>query len=86
MDNKKNDNNKGSVILSLIVITIMLLIPLMITFVVYKIIMFVFPSLLFTAGNLITLYAIVAVLILAAIMAIATKRSKKGIVLNAKLV
>ena len=74
MDSKKNDNNKWSVILSLIVITIMLLIPLMITFVIYKIIMFVFPSLLFTAGNLITLYAIVAVLMLAAIMAIATKK------------
>lgn len=74
MDSKKNDNNKWSVILSLIVITIMLLIPLMITFIIYKIIMFVFPSLLFTAGNLITLYAIVAVLILATIIVIATKK------------
>lgn len=74
MDSKKNDNNKWSVILSLIVITIMLLIPLMITFIIYKIIMFVFPSLLFTAGNLITLYAIVAVLILTAIIVITTKK------------
>lgn len=74
MAKKDNDSNKGSIILSLIVITIMLLIPLMITFVIYKIIMFVFPSLLFTAGNLITLYAIVAVLILAAIMVMTTKK------------
>ena len=74
MTKKDNDSNKGSIILSLIVITIMLLIPLMITFVIYKIIMFVFPSLLFTAGNLITLYAIVAVLILAAIMVMTTKK------------
>lgn len=74
MVKKDNDSNKGSIILSLIVITIMLLIPLMITFVIYKIIMFVFPSLLFTAGNLITLYAIVAVLILAAIMVMTTKK------------
>lgn len=74
MVKKDNDSNKGSIILSLIVITIMLLIPLMITFVIYKIIMFVFPSLLFTAGNLITLYAIVAVLILAAIMVMVTKK------------
>lgn len=74
MDNKKNDDKKGSVILAWVIITIMLLIPLLLTFVIYKIITFVFPSLLFTAGNLVTLYAIVAVLILAAIMIIATKK------------
>lgn len=74
MDNKKNDDKKGSVILAWVIIAIMLLIPLLLTFVIYKIITFVFPSLLFTAGNLVTLYAIVAVLILATIMIIATKK------------
>lgn len=74
MAKKDNGSNKGSIILSLIVITIMLLIPLIITFVIYKIMMFVFSSLVFTAGNLITLYAVVSVLILATVMDITTKK------------
>ena len=76
MDNKKNDHKKGSVILTWVVIAIMLLIPLLLTFVIYKIITFVFPSLLFTAGNLVTLYAVVAVLMIAAVMVIATSKKK----------
>ena len=76
MDNKKNAHKKGSVILTWVVIAIMLLIPLLLTFVIYKIITFVFPSLLFTAGNLVTLYAVVAVLMIAAVMVIATSKKK----------
>ena len=76
MDDKKNDDKKGSVILTWVVIPIMLLIPLLLTFVIYKIITFVFPSLLFTAGNLVTLYAVVAVLMIAAVMVIATSKKK----------
>lgn len=76
MDNKKNDDKKGSAILAWVIIAIMLLIPLLLTFVIYKIITFVFPSLLFTAGNLVTLYAVVAVLMIAAVMVIATSKKK----------
>lgn len=76
MGDKKNDDKKGSVILTWVVIAIMLLIPLLLTFVIYKIITFVFPSLLFTAGNLVTLYAVVAVLMIAAVMVIATSKKK----------
>lgn len=76
MDDKKNDDKKGCVILTWVVIAIMLLIPLLLTFVIYKIITFVFPSLLFTAGNLVTLYAIVSVLMIAAVMVIVTSKKK----------
>lgn len=68
------NNKKESIILFLIIMTVILLVPLIITFVIYKIMMFVFSSLVFTAGNLITLYAVVSVLILATVMDITTKK------------
>lgn len=64
------DNKKGNLILVWTIITIMLLIPLLLTFAIYKIIMFLIPSLIFTADNLISLYAISSVLMISTMMII----------------
>lgn len=68
------DNKKGNVILVWIIIAIMISIPLLLTFAIYKIIMFLIPSLIFTAGNLISLYDISSVLMISTMMIITVKK------------
>lgn len=73
MDNKKR-NDKKDVITSWVVVALLLLIPLGLTLIIYKVIMVVLPTLVFTASNLVKLYAVVSILMIAAMMIITTRK------------
>lgn len=78
MVNKNNDdkNSKYHQIAIWIIILLMFGIPFIISIVVYKILMVVFPSLFFTAADLVKLYAITIVLTIGTAMIVTVNKNK----------
>lgn len=74
---KSNNRKKVDLLISWIIIALMFMVPLGMTCVVYKIIMFIFPKVFFTIRDIVLLFGILSIIMIAAAMVIATNKHKK---------
>lgn len=74
---KSNNRKKVDLLISWIIIELMFIVPLGMTCVVYKIIMFIFPGIFFTGRDIILLFIALSIVMIAAAMVIATIKYKK---------
>ncbi len=74
---KSNNRKKVDLLISWIIIALMFVVPLGMTWVVYKIIMFIFPGIFFTVKDIILLFGILSIVMIATAMVIATTKHKK---------
>ena len=74
---KSNNRKKVDLLISWIIIAFMFIVPLGMTWVVYKIIMFIFPGIIFTGKDIVLLFGISCIIMIATAMVIATIKHKK---------
>lgn len=74
---KSNNRKKVDLLISWIIIALMFIVPLGMTCVVYKIIMFIFPGIIFTGRDIVLLFGILSIIMIATAMVIATIKHKK---------
>lgn len=74
---KSNNRKKVDLLISWIIIALMFMVPLGMTWVVYKIIMFIFPGIIFTGKDIVLLFGISCIIMIATAMVIATTKHKK---------
>lgn len=74
---KSNNRKKVDLLISWIIIELMFIVPLGMTCVVYKIIMFIFPEIFFTGRDIVLLFGILSIIMIATAMVIATTKHKK---------
>lgn len=80
MDEKDKDKlskDRKDLATTWIVIGLLLIVPLVLTIVISKVFIYVFPTMIFLVSDIIRLYVIVSVLMIAALMIIFTNKKKK---------
>lgn len=74
---KSNNRKKVDLLISWIIIGFMFIVPFGMTCAVHKIIMFIFPGIFFTGRDIVLLFIILSIVMIAAAMVIATIKYKK---------